>query len=110
MNVSLNQMQLGIVDYIEKEIASKAVGLQRFMYYGISFVVANNAEKLFALAVNNPMVKQLGFMDEDNNIDLDKLYAMAKYAMQKSGKVSVGGVILGEDDVEKIYGCVRNAG
>lgn len=108
MIVSLNQLQMGIIDFIEKEIASKAIGLQRFAYYGASFLVADNAEKVFRAVVDMPIVKQIGFLDENNNIDLDKLYNTAKHAIQKSGKITIGGVILGEDDVEKLYAYIKN--
>lgn len=108
MVVSLSQIQLGVVEFIEKEIAAKAVGLQKFLYYGASFLVANNVEQIFHTLVENPMVKATGILDENNNIDLDKLYQIAKYAIQKSGKVTVGGVILGESDVEKLYTTIKS--
>lgn len=108
--VSLNQIQLGVVEFIEKEIAIKAIGLQKFLYYGASFLVANNIEQIFRSAIENPIVKSLGFLNGENNIDIDKLYQVAKYAIQKSGKITIGGVILGENDVEKLYSIINSMG
>ena len=38
MNISIRQFQTGIVNYIEQEIASKAVGIKKFMVY---FIIPN---------------------------------------------------------------------
>ncbi len=107
--VSLNQIQLGFVAFIEREVAVKAVGLQKFLYYGASFLVASQMEQIFKTFMEDPMIKSMGFLDDNNSIDLNKLYNTAKYAIQKTGQITVSGVILDESDVEKLFQYIKEA-
>lgn len=50
-----------------------------------------------------PALKFADVMDEAGMIDLDKAYALAKDAFQKSGKVPVMGLLLDDGDVEIIH-------
>lgn len=109
MVISLNQIQLGVVAFVENEVAVKAVGLAKFMYYGAGFLLTNQMEQIYKSVAQSPIVKQMGLMDENGNFELDTLYITAKYASQKSGMFTVGGVTLDESDIEKLYQYIKNA-
>jgi hypothetical protein len=106
MFVSINQIQIGITNFIEHEIATKAVGAQKFATYFIlplaKDIVAYNMNKLR----KNEFLKSL--FNETGNVDIDALYNMSKSAIQKSGSFEILGVILGETDIDKIYSHIRN--
>jgi hypothetical protein len=106
MFVNVNQIQIGIANFIENEIASKATGFQKFATYfilqRINGIIANyiNAFK------SNEFMKDL--FNSNGDVDIDALYNMCKKAIQKSGQFEIAGVILGETDIDKIYSYIRN--
>jgi hypothetical protein len=47
------------------------------------------------------------FMDENGNIELDKVYSQAKEAIQKSGQFEMYNIIFNETDIDKLYGYIK---
>ena len=106
MFASVNQIQIGITNFIEHEVAAKAVGFQKFATYFIlpkvKDIVANYINNLRS----NEFLKDL--FSDTGNVDIDSLYNMCKSAIRKSGSFETFGVILNETDIDKIYSYIRN--
>lgn len=104
MFVNTERIQIGVTNYIEQEIASKAVGFQKFITYfalpKVNKVVANYMLQL----KDNPILSDM--FNENGDINADEVYNMAKQAVRKSGQFSVYGVILDETDIDKIYAYI----
>lgn len=109
MVVGVNQIQTGVINFIENEIAKKAVGLQKFATYFFTIAYADKVTTLITGLQDNPMIKPLGIFNENGNVDLDKLYNFAKGAIQKSGQFTVAGIIFNETDVDKLYEYIKRA-
>lgn len=107
MYVSIEQVKIGTVNFIENEIASKAVGVQKFMTYFAIPIISSKIESYANSFKGNTFVKD--FFDECGNINLDDLYNVSKQSIRKSGQFSIYGVILGESDIDSIYNYIRNA-
>lgn len=106
MNVSIRQFQTGIVNYIEQEIASKAVGIKKFMVY---FVIPNLYDKIPELLnklKDNDMFKD--YFVDDNMINIDQLYNSAKIAIRKTGQIEYSGILFNETDIDKLYSYIKN--
>lgn len=107
MFVTTNQIQIGIANFVENEIAAKAVGFQKFATYFVlqklNGIVASYVKSLR----DNEWMKDL--FDADGNVDIDALYNMCKKAIRKSGQFEFFGVILGETDIDKIYSAIIHA-
>lgn len=105
MYVTIDQVKNGAVSFVEREIAAKAVGFQKFMtYMALPFVgdaVVNYANTFR----ENAMTARL--FNENGEVNLDEVYNMAKAAVRKSGQFTVYGVILGETDIDKIYNSIK---
>lgn len=103
MIVNLEQVQNGVTNFIEKEIAVKATGIRKF---GIYF---------FIPTVRNKTVEYLNkvrdFMpdtfDENGNIELDNVYNAAKDAIKKSGQFEFMGIIFNETDIDRLYSYIK---
>lgn len=107
MYVSVEQVKVGVANFVEYEIASKAVGFQKFMtYFAIPIIVKNIEEYAKRFSGNTVAVD---FFDEHGNVNLDELYNMAKTSVKKSGQFTIYGVILGETDIDKLYNHIRSA-
>jgi hypothetical protein len=104
MFVNTERIQIGVTNYIEQEIASKAVGLQKFItYFALPKVNKMVAHYMLQLK-DNPILSDM--FNENGDINADEVYNMAKQAVRKSGQFSVYGVILDETDIDKIYAYI----
>jgi hypothetical protein len=101
MFVNTERIQIGVTNYIEQEVASKAVGVQKFITYfalpKVNKVVAHYMVQL----KDNPIMEDM--FNENGDVNVDEVYNMAKQAVRKSGQFAVYGVLLDETDIDKIY-------
>lgn len=104
MFVNTQKVQIGVTNYIEQEIASKAVGFQKFATYFVLPKVNKVIEQYMIQLKDNPIVKDM--FNENGDINIDELYNMAKQAVRKSGQFAVYGVLLDEGDIDKIYAYI----
>lgn len=106
MNISIRQFQAGVVNYIEQEIASKAVGIKKFMVY---FIIPNLHDKIPNLLnklKDNDVFKDY-FVDE-NTVNIDQIYNSAKTAIRKTGQIEYSGILFDETDIDKLYSYIKN--
>ena len=54
---------------------------------------------------NDPLTKDM--FDENNNVDIDTVYNMAKTAVQKSGQFTLYGIIFNENDIDRLYAYIK---
>lgn len=108
--VTVAQVQSGIERYISTEFLSKLNGVQKWVVDAASAMYLLNAGKIFEGLKNNPMIAALGVIDEQDHIDIDKLYKHFKAAAGKApATVSIpllGAVTLNEGDVDKLYNFI----
>lgn len=104
MFVNTQKVQIGVTNYIEQEIASKAVGFQKFATYFVLPKVNKVIEQYMIQLKDNPIVKDM--FNENGDVNIDELYNMAKQAVRKSGQFAVYGVLLDESDIDKIYAYI----
>lgn len=104
MFVNTEQVQIGISNYIEDEIAKKAVGFQKFAVY----FMLPKINELIPVYIKKFSAIDLGLVDADGNIDIDSIYNMAKNAVKKSGQFTFLGIIFNETDIDKMYTYIKN--
>ena len=107
MFANTQQVQIGVTNFIEREIASKAVGVQKFATYFVLPKINQAIAGYIYQFKENPIAKD--FFTENGDVNLDEVYNLAKQAVRKSGQFAVYGVILGETDIDKIYEYIKNA-
>ena len=106
MLVTIQQIQIGATTFIEKEIASKAVGFQKFATYFVLPKIGKAIPEYINRIRDNPMAKD--FFSDNGSVDLDEVYNISKQAIQKSGQFTIYGVILGETDIDKMYEYIKS--
>ena len=104
MFVTTERIQIGITNFIEQEIASKAVGFQKFATYFVLPKVNKAIEHYMLQLKDNPIMKES--FNENGDINIDEIYNMAKQAVRKSGQFSLYGVLLSESDIDKLYAYI----
>lgn len=109
MIVTMEQIQAGLIKYIDTEIGAKATGLTKFMVY----FAAPSIPKMVAEKLNeykeNPLFSDV--FDESGNIDIDKLYGRAKEAMRKSGKLLIPQLnyFVDENDIDILANLIKHS-
>ena len=105
MFVNTEQVQLGVTNFIENEIAQKAVGANKFMvYFALPIINKKIAQSLESFSTND-LTKEM--FDANKNIDIDIVYNMAKQAISKSGQFVLYGIVFNETDIDKLYTYIR---
>lgn len=105
MFVNLEQIQLGITNYVENEIAKKAVGANKFLTYMAMPFIAKKVQGYMDSLSSNELTKEL--FDDQKNVDIDKVYNLAKDAARKSGQFVMYGIVFNETDIDKLYSYIR---
>ena len=105
MFVNTEQIQLGVVTFIENEIAKKAVGANKFIVYFAIPIIGNKIAQYINTFAENDFTKD--FFDEQRNVNLDAVYTQAKEAIKKSGQFVIYGIVFNETDVDKLYAYIK---
>jgi hypothetical protein len=101
MFVSADQIQNGVINFVEQEIAAKATGVTKFATYMVMPRIHKMVESYVTSFAENPITKDL--FDENRYVNIDEIYEMAKTAMRKAGQITFSGIIFNENDIEKLY-------
>jgi hypothetical protein len=102
MIVNVNQIQKGVLEFVEKEIATKANGIKKF---GVYFFMPTIAKKTSSYI--DKLREFMPDMFEGENVKLDDVYNSSKTAIQKSGQFEFMGIIFNETDIDKVYTYIK---
>lgn len=105
MFVNTEQIQVGVINFVEQEIAKKAVGANKFMIYFAMPIISKKISQYVNSFAQNELTKDM--FDENNNVDIDTIYNMAKSAIQKSGQFVMFGIVFNESDIDKLYTYIK---
>lgn len=97
--VTAAQMKAGITRFAEKELFPKMYGLKGF---GLELGIALALENADAM-LQSPIFSDLGIKDENNMIDIEKLYGVTRNRLEKRGKITFAGLTLTAEDVDAMY-------
>lgn len=109
--VTLAQVQAGLNRYIAQEFLSKMTGWQKWVFGASAAMLGNNITGIFNQLKGNNLVKMMGIIDDNDNIDLDKLYAAFKEQARQSSVTFdlpvIGATTLNEGDIDKLYSFIK---
>ena len=105
MFVNLEQIKIGLNNFIDQEIAKKAVGLNKFLTYLAMPVIDKNVDFYMESFSKNAVTKYM--FDENGNVDIDAVYNMAKDAIRKSGQIVVYNIMFNESDIDRLYSYIK---
>lgn len=112
--VTLQQVQHGLSKYVSNELTSKMTGAQKWIFGAGAELYIGNIGSIFNKLKVHPMVSALGIIDEQDQIDIDKLYNVLLHQAD-NGPMTVdiplaGAFTFNRSDVEKLYGYIVNRG
>lgn len=97
----------GLTKYIEDEIVNKLLGPQKWIIGTGAGIMLAKATNTFSVLKNNPVIKSMDVINENDEIDVELIYKELKKQAQK-GAITVdipmlGALTLNEQDVDKLY-------
>lgn len=109
--VTLNQIQNGLVRYIDNDLLPMVTGWKKWGFGAIASLTLANMPEIFNQLKTNDFVRLLGVIDGDDMIDIDKLYREL-YAQAQKGAATfdlpiVGAVTVNKTDLERIYRYIK---
>lgn len=112
--VTLNQVQNGIVKYLDSEITPNINGWQKWVFGALASTAMLKTTNIFNALKENPLIKMLEVIDENDNIDIDTLYREF-YKQAQKGAVTfdvpmIGPMTINHTDVEKLYRYIKEGG
>ena len=112
MTVTIDQARRGAVRFADNEIiphwpGGKGIGAG----IALALIMDGGRSRILALR-EHPAVKLMQIMDEQGNIDLDRLYNAARPKFENKLSVSVpfiGELKFDQNDVDKLYKYIQEA-
>ena len=108
--VTLQQVQHGLSQYVSNELTSKMSGAQKWIFGAGAELYIGNIANIFNKLKVHPMVSALGVIDEQDNIDIDKLYKVLLHQADQSPMTIdvplAGAFTFNRSDVEKLYSYI----
>ena len=111
--VTIDQAMRGVAQYADNEIiphlpTGKGIGAR----IALALIMDGGKSRILALK-DHPAVQMMGFMDEDGNIDLDRLYTAARTRVDGK-KIPWNIPVIGElkfdvNDVDRLYKYIQEA-
>lgn len=112
MTVTIDQAMRGAVRFADNEIIPHLPG-GKGIGAGIALALIMDGGRSSILALReHPAVKLMQIMDEQGNIDLDRLYNAARPKFENKLSVSVpfiGELKFDQNDVDKLYKYIQEA-
>lgn len=110
--VTINQIQSGILQYIEKDLMPHLDGLKKVGLGVYATLAAGNIAAMIMSYKDHPAVKMLDVFGENNEIDIDKLYnaAVPYYSNGEKQTVSIpliGDFTMDKSDIDKLYRYIK---
>jgi hypothetical protein len=106
--ININQVKTALSLYIENEIANKASGLTKFLTYFVLGSMQSKFDDYIKTITENPLFALSDIYNKQTNeIDIEKLYTYAKNAMQKTGSLTMYGIIFKPEDIDILFDYMR---
>lgn len=111
--VSMDKFKRGVARYLDEEFTNKMTGWQKWVFGAGSAMYLENLSTSMERLKNNELVKGLGILDENGNINVEKMHRYLQEQARK-GPVTftipmIGTVTLSDSDVEKLYTLIMQA-
>ena len=108
MTITIEQIKMALIRFIDTNLAPKMSGIGKFALYFVTPSIYNNLPLMFEELKKFGTINDL--LDEAGNIKLEETYNRAKEAMKKSGKVLIPKLnyFADESDLDILYNYIKN--
>lgn len=110
--VSIDKIEQGVANYLDSELMPQLQnnGFEKIIIGTVASLLIRKTGTIIEGYKDNKLVKMLGIMDDNGNVDVDTLMEEVKKNMPKEGvKIDVpviGMLTFHKEDVDKLYDYV----
>lgn len=111
---SIYQIKTGVGRYVEQEILPALPGWRRWVFGAGAVLAVGNAEKIVQTLSGNEMVRMIGLVREDGEVDIDTAYKAIRTQAEQTGPTeidvpAIGKLRMSADDIDKLYRYIKEA-
>lgn len=106
--MKLQDIELGVLEYVRNEIAAKTTGFKKFLIYSGTALGATRGEAL--LNEYLPTLQKMNLITSDGDIDVTSLYQAAKLGIKESGDFVFAGFRFNEQDIDTLFEYIKTGG
>lgn len=110
--VTADQIKAGIGDYLQQKMMPKLDNLRQFLLGTVYGLGAAKMDALLEQAAKTPMLRALGVIQENGEVDLGTLFEAAHAQLKAQGKLSIDIPFMGtfafdEQDLRDLYQAIN---
>lgn len=109
---TIEQVKNGLSAYIDSQILPKIDGYKRFGLTVYMYLAIDNISNKMIEILHSPSMSMLGIMDDENNIDIERLHNAAYSSMRDNLDINipvVGRFTFSRSDVDKLFDMIRRS-
>lgn len=103
--ISLSKLQNVIPEFIDSRLVPSAPSTMKWILGGATFVILKRLDDI--VAQYSPMMKTMGLLNDNNQIDIDIAKGFINSAFEKSGRVTVFNFTFDKTDGEALIGILE---
>lgn len=110
---TLNNVISGLKNYLESELIPQISGLNKWIVGAGIAMSLDKGTEIFNQIKTIPLIHTLEIVDQEDNINIDKLY---KYLLEQAKKSAVtfsapivGAMTFKSSDIEKLYNFIKES-
>lgn len=108
--VSINQVEKGVAEFLDAELIPKIDGWRKWVAGATLSMAIENARNIFEVYKDNEVLIALGVIQEDGEIDIDRLHdhfmEQAKKCTASFNLPFIGNITLKASDIDKLYNYI----
>ena len=112
--IPYNQVVNGVTRYIDSEIIPKVNGLPKIAVGIMMAAAVKRGDSIIEQMKAMPVIKMLGIVDDENEIDIDIIYEETKKHLSREPMrmelPMVGILTFTESDIDKLYSHIMGGG
>ena len=104
--ITLEQMQMGLGQYIDNELLPHLSGMKKVGLAAYSVLAVQNFAEMVRKYQNHPAIAVMNIVNEAGEVDIDKLYTALEPLFAEKQRISIpliGEFTLDNSDLEKLY-------
>ena len=103
--ISLNKFQQVLIEFVDQRLIPSAPPLMKWTLGGMTFLINRQADSMINQYL--PMLRSLGLVNEQNQLDIDLARGFLNSAFSKSERVTFQGITLDAQEGEALIAIME---
>lgn len=109
MRATKEHIKTAIQIYVDRELMNKGTPNQKFVTFMGASLLINKLDEVWPSLATNEVVSMFGIMDSAGMVDADAVINAAYAAIDRSGQVSIVGLVFSRNDIDSFQRYLQEA-